>query len=148
MCSETSNSEPLDDVNTLSVNTIPWSNLYLLYHEKTSEMWTPSNVNTIYGSHLYHIHYEKTSDVWAPPNVDLCSDPKVVISLRFHSILDFNILSIVTFLSYSGELGGRMAWNKALYIRTVPKFNSCSKCMDSPGIIHDSTPDWHPCQLV
>ena len=27
---------------------------------------------------------------------------------------------------------------------TVPTFNSCTKCVGSPGIIHDRTPDYHP----
>ena len=26
---------------------------------------------------------------------------------------------------------------------TVPTFNSCTKCADIPGIIHDRTPDHH-----
>ena len=26
-------------------------------------------------------------------------------------------------------------------VNTLPTFNSCSKCMCSPGIIHDHTPD-------
>ena len=26
---------------------------------------------------------------------------------------------------------------------TVPTFNSCSKCLGNPGIIHDRTPDCH-----
>ena len=32
--------------------------------------------------------------------------------------------------------------NKHIYI--VPTFNSCTKCVGSPGILHDRTPDWHP----
>ena len=27
---------------------------------------------------------------------------------------------------------------------TVPTSNSCTKCMGSPGMIHDRTPDCHP----
>ena len=27
---------------------------------------------------------------------------------------------------------------------TVPTFNSCTKCVGSPGIIHNRTSDWHP----
>ena len=27
---------------------------------------------------------------------------------------------------------------------TVPTFNSCNKCVGSPGIIHDCSPDYHP----
>ena len=38
--------------------------------------------------------------------------------------------------------------------RTVPSFNSCTKCACSPGVIHDRTPDnatqflWHGCMDV
>ena len=27
---------------------------------------------------------------------------------------------------------------------TVPAFNSCTKCVGSPDILHDQTPDCHP----
>ena len=30
-----------------------------------------------------------------------------------------------------------------LYMNTVPTFNSCTKCVGSPGIIYDRTPDRH-----
>ena len=29
-----------------------------------------------------------------------------------------------------------------LICNTVPSFNSSTKCLDSPGIMHDRTPDW------
>ena len=31
---------------------------------------------------------------------------------------------------------------------TVPTFNSCTKCVGSPGILHNRTPDWHPVSWV
>ena len=33
-------------------------------------------------------------------------------------------------------------------IYTVPKFNSCTKCVDSPAIIHDCTPDCTPLSMT
>ena len=30
-----------------------------------------------------------------------------------------------------------------VYLPTVPSFNSCTKCVDSPGITHDHTLDCH-----
>ena len=32
----------------------------------------------------------------------------------------------------------------ARLLDTVPTFNSCTKCVGNPGILHDRTPNWHP----
>ena len=44
-----------------------------------------------------------------------------------------------------GDMEERIHWKGYCDGRyTVPTFNSCTKCLVRPGIIHDRTPNFHP----
>ena len=64
-------------------------------------------------------------------------------------VQELNVCTVVSFRVWS------IAWEdyfakptnpafRLLENYTVPIFNSCTKWVDSPGIIHDRTPDCHP----
>ena len=42
------------------------------------------------------------------------------------------------------EMTETLAYGSRLRVPTVPTFNSCTKCVGSPGIIHDRMPQLSP----